>query len=52
MYGKETLELKDAQQMLQNNELIKKTDFTEKASGLVVKGQRGRSKGKGLKKDP
>ena len=30
--------------MLQNNELIKKTDSTEGASGLFVKGQRGRSK--------
>jgi len=30
--------------MLQNNELMKKTDFTEEASGLYVKGQRERSK--------
>ena len=34
-----SLELEDVRQMLQNNELIKKTDSTEEASGLVVKGQ-------------
>jgi len=39
MYGKEILKLEDVRQMLQNNELTKKTDSTEKASGLVVKGQ-------------
>jgi len=37
--------------MLQNIEMMKKTDSIEKASGLVVKGQSGRSKSKGLKKD-
>ena len=51
MFGKETLELKDVKQMLQNNELIKKTDSTEEASGLVVKGYE-RSKSRGPKKDP
>ena len=40
MYGEKTLELEDARQMLQNNELMKKTDFTEEASRLFVKGQR------------
>ena len=44
MYGKEILELEDVRQMLQNKELRKKTDSTEKASGLFVKGHRGRSK--------
>ena len=38
--------------MLQNNELLKKTDFTEEASGLFVKGQREKSKSKGPKRDP
>jgi len=52
MYGKETLELKDVKQMLQNNELMKKTDFIEEASGLVVQGQRGRSKSRECKRDP
>ena len=37
MYGKEILELKDVRHVLQNNKLMKKTDFTEEASGLVVK---------------
>jgi len=41
MYGKEILELKDVRQMLQNNELMKKTDSIEEASALVAKGQRG-----------
>ena len=31
---------------------MKKTDFTEKASGFIVKGQRGRSKSRKLKRDP
>ena len=44
IYDKETLELEDVRQMLKNNELMKKTDFTEEASGLVIKSQRGRSK--------
>ena len=44
MYGKKTLKLEDVMQMLQTNELMKKTDFTEEASGLYVKGQRERSK--------
>jgi len=35
------LELKDVRQMLQNNELMKKTDSIEKASGLVAKGAEG-----------
>jgi len=52
MYDKETLELEDIRQMLQINELIKKTDSTEEASGLFVKGQRGRSKSRGPKRDP
>ena len=38
--------------MLQNNELIKKTDSMEEALGLFVKGQRGRSKSRGYKRDP
>ena len=41
MSGKETLELKDVIQMLQNNELMKKTDSTKETSWLVVKEQRG-----------
>ena len=52
MYGKETLELEDVRQMLQNNELIKRTDSIEEASGLFVKGERGRSKSMGPKRDP
>ena len=52
MYDKETLELENIRQMLKNNELMKKTDFTKEASELVVKGQRRRSKSRGLKKDP
>jgi len=51
MYGKETLKLEDIRQMLQNNELLKKADSTENASGLFVKGQRGRSKSRGPKRD-
>jgi len=35
MYEKETLELQVVRQILQNNELVKKTDSTEEASGLV-----------------
>ena len=47
MYGEKTLELEDVRQMLQNNELVKKTDYTDEASGLFVKGQKGRgSEGK------
>ena len=42
----------DVRKMLQNNELMKKTDSTEEAPGLFVKGQRGRSKGRGSKRDP
>ena len=37
--------------MLQNNELMKKTDSTEEASSLFVKGQRRRSKSRGPKRD-
>ena len=37
MYGKETLELENVRKMLQNNELMKKTDSTEEASGLFIK---------------
>ena len=51
-YGKKTLELEDVRQMLQNNELMKKTNSTEEASRLFVKGQRGRSKSRGPKKNP
>jgi len=42
MYGKETLELEDLRQMLQNNELMKKTNFTDETSGPVVRGQKER----------
>ena len=52
MYGKEILELEDIKQMLQNNELMKKINSTEEDSGLVVKGQRGRSKSRRPKRDP
>ena len=52
MHGKETLELKDVRQMLQNNELMKKIDSTDEASGLFVKDQRGMSKSRGPKRDP
>jgi len=41
--------LEDIRQMLYN-ELMKKIYFTEEASGLVVKEQRGRSQCRGLKK--
>jgi len=41
MYDKKTLELEDVRQMLQNNKLMKKTNFTEEASGLFFKVQRG-----------
>ena len=51
MYDKKILELENVRQMLQNNELMKKIDSTEKASGLFVKGQ-GRSKSRGPKRDP
>ena len=44
MYGKKTLELKDVRQMLQNNELMKKADYIEEASRLIVKGQRRKIK--------
>ena len=50
MYEKETLELEDVKQILQNNELMKKTDSTEEASRLVVEEQRGRSQSRGTKK--
>ena len=43
IYYKETLELEYVKQILQNNKLMKKTDSTEDALGLVVKGQTGRS---------
>jgi len=32
MYAKETLKLKNVRQILQNNKLMKKTYFTDKAS--------------------
>ena len=51
IYGKEALELEDVRQILQNNTLMKKTDFTDEALGLVVMGQRGRSKSRGPKRD-
>ena len=50
MYEKETLELEDVKQMLQNNELMKKTNSTKETSGLVVKEQRERSQSRGFKK--
>ena len=37
--------------MLQNNKLMKKIDSTEEAYGLFVKGQEGRSKSMGPKRD-
>jgi len=40
MYGNDTLELEDVRQMLLNNELMKKRDTMEEASGLFVKVQR------------
>jgi len=36
--------------MLQNNELMKKINSIDEASGLAVKGQRERSKGRGPKR--
>ena len=51
MYGKETLKLEDVRQMIQNNELMKKTDSTEEASILFVN-QKERSKSRGPKRDP
>ena len=50
MYGKETLELEGVRQILQNNELMKKTESIE--DELFVKGQRGRSKSMRPKRDP
>jgi len=52
MYGMETLELEDVRQMLQDNELMKMTGSTNEASGLFIKGQRGRSKCREPKRDP
>jgi len=52
MYSNETLELENVRQMLQNNKLMKKTDSTEDISRLFIKGQSGRSKGRGPKRDP
>ena len=40
MYGKETLELEDARQMLQNNKLMKKTDSTEEAQDCLSRARR------------
>jgi len=51
MYEKKTLKFKDVRKMLQNNELMKNTDSTEKASRLVGKEQRRRSQNRGFKKD-
>ena len=51
MYDKETLELEYVRQMLQNNELMKKTNSIELTSGLAVKGQKGRSQSRRPKKD-
>ena len=51
MYGKETLELENIRHILQNNELMKKTDSMKEGSGLFVKGQKGRSKNRGPKGD-
>ena len=50
MYGEETLELKNVRQMLENNEPMKKTYFTEAASELVVKERWWRSQSRGPKK--
>jgi len=36
------LKLKNVRHMLQNNELMKNTDSMEEASGLFVKGHRGK----------
>jgi len=52
MHGKETLELEDAKQILQNNELMKKIDSTKETAGLVVQGQRGRSKSRESRRVP
>jgi len=52
IYDKKTLELENFRQIFQNNELMKKTDSTEEASELVVKGQREGSKSRGCKRDP
>ena len=38
--------------MLQNNEAMKKTNSTEEASWLIIKGQRERSNSRGFKRDP
>ena len=50
-YDKKTLELEDVKQMLLN-ELMNKTNSTEEASGLVVKGQRERLKSRRPKRGP
>ena len=51
IYRKKTLELEDVRQMLQNNELMKKTHSTVEALELVVKKQKRRSQSRGPKKD-
>ena len=51
LYGNETLELEDVRVMLINNDLMKKTDSTDEALGLVVKKDHGRSRSKGPKRD-
>jgi len=51
MYGKKTFELKYVRQVLQNNDMMNKTDSTEKVSGLFVKRQRRRSKSREPKRD-
>ena len=50
MFGKDTLKLEDDSQMLQNNELMKKTDSSKEPSGLVAKEKKGRSQSRGTKK--
>jgi len=41
MHGKEILELEDVRQILQNNELMKKTYFIKEAPGPVIKARGG-----------
>ena len=41
MYAKKILELEVVKQVFQNNKLMKKTNSTDKTSGLVVKSRRG-----------
>ena len=52
IYEKKDLELKDVRQMLQNNELMKKTYYIEEASKMIVKGRGGDHRVEDLRRVP